>query len=483
MTATQCALVVDDERDIRELLVVTLTRMGLRVETAATIGAAKQQLAQQPFDFCLTDMRMPDGSGMELLAHISANYPMTPAAMITAFGNVEAAVEALKAGAFDFVAKPVDLHALRDLVRHALKLRSERGAASTLAASSATTGPDANAAMRLQGTSPPMQALRQTITKVARSQAPVYIWGESGTGKELTALSIHELSPRASGPFVPVNCGAIPSELMESEFFGHKKGSFTGAHADKEGLFQAASGGTLFLDEVAELPMSMQVKLLRAIQEKRVRPVGAASEVDVDIRLLSATHKNLAKLVDEGKFRHDLYYRINVIELRVPPLRDRGDDLMSLAESILVRLAREQGVSPLRLGPSAQRAMAAYTFPGNVRELENILERAMTMADGEVIEAIDLQLPQQTMPAPAMQPEAPPTPSPAATAYVAPEPATPDILDVEPGQALPEAIEQMERAAIEQALVANRYNKTKTAAQLGISFRALRYKLKKLGID
>ena len=485
MSATQCALVVDDERDIRELLVVTLTRMGLRVETAATLRAAKQQLAQQPFDFCLTDMRLPDGSGMELLAHISAQYPMTPAAMITAFGNVEAAVEALKAGAFDFVAKPVDLHALRDLVRHALKLRSERSNAPATSSGSAPGAQNNGAAARLEGESAPMQALRQTIGKVARSQAPVYIWGESGTGKELTARSIHDLSPRASGPFVPVNCGAIPGELMESEFFGHKKGSFTGAHADKVGLFQAASGGTLFLDEVAELPMPMQVKLLRAIQEKRVRPVGAAREVDVDIRLLSATHKNLAQLVDEGKFRHDLYYRINVIELRVPPLRDRGDDLTALADGILARLAREQGISAPRLGASAQRALGGYAFPGNVRELENILERAMTMADGEVIEAGDLLLPQQGAAAPASAPSEPTVkaPAPAAPALATNDGGVTEILDVEPGQALPDAMEQMERAAIEQALVANRYNKTKTAAQLGITFRALRYKLKKLGID
>ena len=501
MTATQCALVVDDERDIRELLVVTLTRMGLRVETAATVGAAKQQLAQQPFDFCLTDMRLPDGSGMEVLSHISEHYPLTPAAMITAFGNVEAAVEALKAGAFDFVAKPVDLHVLRDLVRHALKLRSERGEptanASTPAGGSRPATPPADpgsAAARMKGESPAMQTLRQTIAKVARSQAPVYIWGESGTGKELTARSIHELGPRAAAPFVPVNCGAIPAELMESEFFGHKKGSFTGAHADKEGLFQAASGGTLFLDEVAELPMPMQVKLLRAIQEMKVRPVGAASEVEVDVRLLSATHKDLAKLVDEGKFRHDLYYRINVIELRVPPLRERGDDLFPLAEGILARLAGAHGLPAPMLATSARHALAGYPFPGNVRELENMLERAMTMAEGDVIEAADLRLPQVSpmaqaatpvaqdpVPPPAMQP----APAPAATAPSA-APASPaplDMVDIGNGQALPDAIEQMERAAIEQALIANRYNKTKTAAQLGITFRALRYKLKKLGID
>ncbi|MDO5611099.1 MAG: sigma-54 dependent transcriptional regulator [Pseudomonadota bacterium] len=489
------ALVVDDERDIRELLVVTLTRMGLKVETAATVSAAKQQLAGQAFDFCLTDMRLPDGSGMEILALISEKYPMTPAAMITAFGNVEAAVEALKAGAFDFVSKPVDLNVLRDLVRHALRLRDERGgeasnpssntpeALAPRPASANTLAGTRTTAPRLHGQSAPMQQLRQTIAKVARSQAPVYIWGESGTGKELTARSIHDESPRAAGPFVPVNCGAIPSELMESEFFGHKKGSFTGAHADKVGLFQAASGGTLFLDEVAELPLPMQVKLLRAIQEKRVRPVGAAAELDVDVRILSATHKDLAKLVDEGKFRHDLYYRINVIELRVPPLRERRDDLLMLAEGILHRLAGEHGLPVPKLGNSAMAALQSYPFPGNVRELENLLERAMTLAEDDRIEATDLGLGNLDRPLAPSQPNAigiEPT--------TAPEPADAiasplDVIDSDTGLALPDAIEQMERTAIEQALAANRYNKTKTAAQLGITFRALRYKLKKLGIE
>ena len=492
---TQSALVVDDERDIRELLVVTLTRMGLRVETAATVIAAKQQLANHDFDFCLTDMRLPDGSGMDILAHISEHYPMTPAAMITAFGNVEAAVEALKAGAFDFVAKPVDLNILRDLVRHALKLRAERGPAdgapispppaaepASAAAPAAARAPAAAApapAPKMQGESAPMQQLRATIAKVARSQAPVYIWGESGTGKELAARSIHEESPRASGAFVPVNCGAIPAELMESEFFGHKKGSFTGAHADKDGLFQAAHGGTLFLDEVAELPLPMQVKLLRAIQEKRVRPVGASAEVDVDVRILSATHKDLAKLVDEGKFRHDLYYRINVIELRVPALRDRRDDLPMLASAILARLAAEQDMPAPTLGASAMAALMAYPFPGNVRELENLLERAMTMADGQRIEAADLRLPNVAAAPPAAA--AAPAAEADATTDAAFDPL--DMIDSANGLALPDAVEHMERAAIEQALIANRYNKTKTAAQLGITFRALRYKLKKLGIE
>jgi len=468
MTQTQSALVVDDERDIRELLVLTLTRMGLRVDTAATVAAAKAQLANAPFDFCLTDMRLPDGTGMDLISHIATQHPQTPVAMLTAFGNVEAAVEALKRGAFDFVSKPVDLNVLRDLVRNALKLRTEREAAAV-----------ARPSQRMRGSSPAMVQLRQTIEKVARSQAPVYIRGESGTGKELTAQSIHELSPRAAGPFVPVNCGAIPPELMESEFFGHKKGSFTGAHADKQGLFQAADGGTLFLDEVAELPLAMQVKLLRAIQEKCVRPVGGQAEEQVDVRILSATHKDLAKLVDDGAFRHDLYYRINVIELRVPPLRERGEDLQELTTLILGRLAERHGTTAPVLDAAALEALRAFPFPGNVRELENILERAMTMADGEAIHAADLHLP-RTAP-PAMTPPPPAEAVPAAASWTPPPPA-PIPMDSGSGD-LTAAMEQIERATIEKALLENRYNKTRTAAQLGITFRALRYKLKKLGLE
>ena len=475
MSEPRSALVIDDERDIRELLVLTLGRMGLRVDTAATVAGAREMLSREKYALCLTDMRLPDGSGIELVQEISSRHPNTPVAMITAFGNVEAAVEALKAGAFDFVAKPVDLTVLRDLVRHALMLGTHRAQIAT------SSGP------RLQGDSPAMIGLRQTIAKVARSQAPVYIVGESGVGKELTARSIHEQSARAAGPFVPVNCGAIPSELMESEFFGHRKGSFTGAHADKPGLFQAAEGGTLFLDEVAELPLSMQVKLLRAIQEKCVRPVGSSSEVPVDVRILSATHKNLEKLVDEGRFRHDLYYRINVIELQVPPLRERRDDLPSLAQSILLRLAIPHGRTAPSLDSDALSALMVYPFPGNVRELENILERAMAMADGDTIQASDLRLPARgaEMPAAATAPAAMP-----ATATVEPPALTDPRFDprrMDPGDtagsALPMYIEQMERAAIEKALQDHRYNKTKTAAALGITFRALRYKLKKLGID
>jgi Response regulator containing CheY-like receiver, AAA-type ATPase, and DNA-binding domains len=463
MNETRSALVVDDERDIRELLVLTLGRMGLRISTAANLAEARELLASNPYDLCITDMRLPDGNGIELVSEISQNYPRTPVAMITAFGSMDLAVEALKAGAFDFVSKPVDIAVLRGLVKHALELNnSERPA---------PPPPPPEQAARLLGDSPAMGELRATITKVSRSQAPVYIWGESGVGKELVARTIHEQGARAAGPFVPVNCGAIPTELMESEFFGHRKGSFTGAHADKPGLFQAASGGTLFLDEVAELPLQMQVKLLRAIQEKSVRPVGASTEVPVDVRILSATHKDLGLLVEEGRFRHDLYYRINVIELRVPPLRERRDDLPQLAASILTRLARSHGRPTPLLSPSALEALASYSFPGNVRELENILERALALAEEDTIGASDLRLPHP----------------PVARAGMAGAPAGPmqeAVVDIDPASAaLPSYIEQMERAAIQKALEENRWNKTKTAAQLGITFRALRYKLKKLGMD
>jgi two-component system response regulator PilR (NtrC family) len=462
------ALIVDDEHDIRELLVLTLGRMGLRTDTAANLAAARAQLAQHSYDLCLTDMRLPDGSGIDLVAEISAHHPNTPTAVITAFGNVEAAVDALKAGAFDFVSKPVDLTVLRGLVQRALDLNQRRRDVGDKLRADAGLG-------RLSGHSPAMQTLRDTVAKVARSQAPIAINGESGVGKELVARTIHAEGGRASGPFVPVNCGAIPAELMESEFFGHKKGSFTGAHADKAGLFQAADGGTLFLDEIAELPLPMQVKLLRAIQEKSIRPVGASAEVAVDVRILSATHKDLNALVNDGRFRHDLYYRINVIELRVPPLRERGDDLPVLADTILARLAQAQGRPVPQLGPDALAALHAYPFPGNVRELENVLERALALADGNLIEAADLRLPATGSPKPATT-----APAPAATA--AADPRTLDPRDTASSR-LPEYMEQLERDAIQQALVENRYNKTRAAAALGITFRALRYKLKKLGID
>jgi two-component system response regulator PilR (NtrC family) len=459
------ALIVDDEKDIRELISLTLSRMGIAVDTAGDVAEARTKLAGRSYDLCFTDMRLPDGSGQDLIGHIARQHSDIPVAMITAYGNVDAAVSALKAGAFDFVSKPVDLSVLRRMVETALKLRSERRAALETAAE------------RLQGESEAIRAVRDTIAKLARSQAPVHISGESGVGKELAARLIHDQGPRASGPFIPVNCGAIPPDLMESEFFGHRKGSFTGAHSDKQGLFQAAHGGTLFLDEIAELPMAMQVKLLRAIQERKIRPVGSQTEVAVDVRLLSATHKDLAALVAQGAFRHDLYYRINVIELHMPSLRERREDIPALARHLLKRIAGAHGIKAPELTGHAIVALQHYAFPGNVRELENILERAVALCDGEFITAEDLKLTYAHTPAPVpgaaprapMAPIANPEPSPAA---------------FQPGdQPLEDYVETLEREAIMKALEECRYNKTKAAARLGITFRALRYRLKKLGID
>jgi two-component system response regulator PilR (NtrC family) len=463
--STQHVLVIDDERDIRELLTITLGRMDLQVDAVGTVSEARSALAARAYDLCFTDMRLPDGSGQELIELIAGTYPDTPVAMITAYGNVDAAVNALKAGAFDFVSKPVDIQMLRGLVRTALRLAEEKR-------NGGATADTGSTGSRLIGDSAAMQQVRATITKLARNQAPVYIAGESGVGKELVARLIHELGPRASGPFIPVNCGAIPSELMESEFFGHRKGSFTGAGADKEGLFQAAQGGTLLLDEVAELPLQMQVKLLRAIQEKAVRPIGGRDEIPVDVRILSATHKNLGQLVEQGHFRQDLFYRINVIELRVPPLRERRGDVLQLSRFILQALAAKSGEEVGQLSPAARQALDAYEFPGNVRELENILERAVAMCDGNNIEADDLMLPQRGARPAVVDPSSFGANAPTAVATAA---------TAEGG--LDDYISNLERTAIVKALEESRYNKTAAARKLGITFRALRYKLKKLGID
>jgi len=456
------ALIVDDEADLRELVELTLSRMGLAVSSAATVGEAVGLLSRMNFDLCFTDMRLPDGSGLELVAHISRHHPDLPVAMITAYGSVDAAVQALKAGAFDFLSKPVDISVLRSLANTALKLRGERRS------TAGTVG-------RLFGESTAMQRVRATIQKLARSQAPVFISGESGVGKELAARSIHELGPRTAGPFIPVNCGAIPTELMESEFFGHRKGSFTGAHADKEGLFQAAAGGTLFLDEVAELPMHMQVKLLRVLQEKTVRPIGARDELRVDVRILSATHKDLGKLVDAAQFRQDLYYRINVIELPMPPLRERREDIMLLANRFLDRLAPDWGINKPRLSADAVDALLAYDFPGNVRELENILERAVALCENDTIEEDDLQLKARFAPGPV-------------GGYAAHADDERGRAEADPRRSatqvgLVEYIDTLEREVLVKALEECRYNKTAAAKKLGITFRALRYRLKKLGID
>lgn len=442
-------LVIDDEPDIRELLELTLGRMNLETRAAANLEEARNLLQEFRFDLCLTDMRLPDGNGIDLVRHIQDKHPQLPVAVITAHGNMETAIAALKAGAFDFVSKPLDLNDLRSIVRSALKV-NQAPAAKT----------EEVGARKLLGDSPALQKVRVMIEKLARSQAPVYISGESGTGKELAARLIHELGPRGARPFVPVNCGAIPEQLMESEFFGHKKGSFTGAVQDKDGLFKAADGGTLFLDEVGDLPVHMQVKLLRAIQEKSIRPVGTQGEIRVDVRILSATHRKLHELVKEGNFRQDLYYRLNVIELPIPSLRGRPEDIPLLAQAVCERLAQAQGMAAPKLVPEALQALQRYPFPGNVRELENILERALTLCDGKEIAAEDLQLREEP--------------------HAAAELTHPDFS----GQgSLEDYLEQVERGAIEQALDRTNRNKTAAAKLLGITFRALRYKLEKLGIE
>ncbi|TXH92695.1 MAG: sigma-54-dependent Fis family transcriptional regulator [Pseudomonas sp.] len=446
MSIRQRALIVDDEPDIRELLEITLGRMKLDTRSARNLREALDWLAREPFDLCLTDMRLPDGTGLDLVQYIQQRHPQVPVAMITAYGSLDTAINALKAGAFDFLTKPVDLGRLRELVATALRLRSSESQ-------------EAPVDTRLLGESPPMQSLRNQIQKLARSQAPVYISGESGSDKELVARLIHEHGLRSGKPFVPVNCGAIPSELMESEFFGHRKGSFTGAIEDKQGLFQAADGGTLFLDEVADLPLAMQVKLLRAIQEKAVRAVGGQQENVVDVRILCATHKDLAAEVAAGRFRQDLFYRLNVIELRVPPLRERREDIPLLAATMLHRLGEGSGLPPARISSEALDKLKCYRFPGNVRELENMLERAYTLCENDQIQAADLRL---------------------ADAAPASEGSEANLAQIDN---LEDHLEDIERRLIMQALEETRWNRTAAAQRLGLSFRSMRYRLKKLGID
>jgi two-component system, NtrC family, response regulator PilR len=448
-------LIVDDEPDLLELVSLTLSRMNLQARTASDVGTARRLLKAEKFDLCLTDMRLPDGDGLDLVAWIQQNRADLPVAVITAHGNVESAVRALKLGAFDFVSKPLDLGVLRKLVGSAIRLGS-RGASDHTSVT--FRGP------RLLGHSGIMEQLREMIARVARSQAPVHIYGESGTGKELVARLIHESGARNEGPFVAVNCGAIPTELMESELFGHKRGSFTGAVSDKKGLVQSAEGGTLFLDEVADLPLHMQVKLLRVVQEKTVRPVGESREETIDVRILSATHKNLGELIVQGLFREDLFYRINVIELRVPALRERPGDIPEIAEAVLQRLGRRANMEPPQLDAEAIELLQAYPFPGNVRELENVLERALTLCTDGVIAVDHIKLRGATRP-PASEP--------------APVSSPEDIA----GGALGDKLEDMERDAIVKALEKTRYNKTAAAKLLGMSFRALRYRVKKLGIE
>ncbi len=442
------ALIIDDEPDIRELIALTLERMDLHCDQAGSVSEALSLMKQRSYHFCITDMKLPDGNGLEIIELCNAQYNDMPIAMITAFGSMELAVNALKAGAFDLVPKPIDIERLRELARAALKLTK---VPTNIDAIPSNEG--------LLGHSAAMQDLKEKIRKVARTQAPVFIHGESGTGKELVAKLIHHQSVRAEQPFIAVNCGAIPRDLMESEFFGHQKGSFTGASSDKPGFFKAAHGGTLFLDEVAELPLNMQAKLLRVIQEKAVRAVGSEYEEDVDVRIVSASHKNLQQLVEQELFRQDLYFRLNVIQVSVPRLAERPEDIPLLSSHFIRKYALEWGMPEVRLDTQAAAALAQYAFPGNVRELENILQRAFTMAEGDNISLEDLSLPAVEIPT-SSGPE--------------------NIIETNNLEAY---LENIERAAISQALEATRWNKTAAAEKLGISFRALRYRCKKLAID
>lgn len=448
MTSQASVLIIDDEPDLCELLDMTLRRMGVSSRSAATVEQGKTLIDTQAFGLCITDMNLPDGNGLDIVQYIQEQRPQLPVAVLTAHGNMELAIASLKAGAFDFASKPIELDSLRAMINTALKVNEPTP--------DNTQQPDA----QMIGQSAVIEKTRQTIRKLARSQAPVHIRGESGTGKELAARMIHQFGPRADKSFIAVNCGAIPEQLMESEFFGHKKGSFTGATQDRAGFFQAAHGGTLFLDEIADLPLHMQVKLLRAIQEKSVRPVGAQQESSVDVRILSATHKDLSALVEDGTFRQDLYYRINVIELQLPSLRERPDDIGPITDHLLQKIANRWQVTPMALTPDAQTQLKSYTFPGNIRELENILERAITLADGDEISACDLALPEH--------------PSTAALP-------TGDTAPVD--QALEPMLMQIEKETIQKALQQTNGNKTAAAKLLGLSFSAFRYRLGRLGLE
>lgn len=485
MQSRPLALVVDDEEDLRLLMRMTLKRMDIDCYVADCLQQAKVMLKKHSFDICLTDLNLPDGSGLNLVREINQQYPELPVAVITAYGSMDIAIDALKAGAFDFVSKPIELPRLKALIEQALKVNAQAPLASS------------SIEQRLMiGESPVMLQLKATLHKLARSQAPVYISGESGTGKEVAARLIHLLGPRSNGSFVPVNCGAIPSELMESEFFGHKKGSFTGATEDKIGLFQSAQGGTLFLDEVADLPLTMQVKLLRAIQEKKIRPIGSQQEISVDIRILSATHKNLQQLVQQGLFRQDLYYRLHVIEINLPPLRDRGHDILLLANTFIEQICVDWNMSKPTLSPQVKQILLNYSFPGNVRELHNILERALTLSDGSEILPESLQINPE-------QGSAYAAPAGTASSASAATPYIPELTQVVekdatnaaipvlsktaiqplPPEGLEAYLEGIEKQLILQALEGSFWNRTVAAKKLGMTFRSLRYRLKKFGLD
>ncbi len=468
------ALIVDDEEDLRVLMRMTLKRMNIDCYVADSLQQAHQLLKKTKFDVCLTDLNLPDGSGLQLVQTISQHYPQLPVAVITAYGSMDIAIDALKAGAFDFVSKPIEMPRLKSLIEQALKVNTQEPLVS-----------QGIEDQKLLGKSPVMQQLKATLHKLARSQAPVYISGESGTGKEVAARLIHLLGPRNNGPFIPVNCGAIPSELMESEFFGHKKGSFTGATEDKVGLFQSAQGGTLFLDEVADLPLSMQVKLLRAIQEKKIRPIGTQQEISVDIRLLSATHKNLQQLVHQGLFRQDLYYRIHVIEVNMPPLRDRGSDILLLATNFIEKICQEWDIAQPVLSRAAQQALMQYSFPGNVRELHNVLERALTLSDGQEIQPDSLQLPGFGGSQPPVLSTQQLVVEPPCLTDAVPPNRVDNKLDSKglPSEGLENYLEDIEKQLILQALESSYWNRTVAAKKLGMTFRSLRYRLKKFGLD
>ena len=456
----QKVLIIDDEPDIRELLEITLGRMELASTSASTLAEARELLGSNDFHLCLTDMRLPDGNGIDLVKEIQVKYPHIPVAVITAHGSTETAINALKSGAFDFVSKPVDIKKLRVMVSSALELEHELPAKSNA---------DFESTTKIVGESSQIKKLKEQIIKLARSQAPVFISGESGSGKELVARAIHLNGSRRDKKFVAINCGAIPSELMESEFFGHRKGSFTGASADKVGLFQAANGGSLFLDEIADLPLQMQVKLLRAIQEKSIRPVGSEQEIAVDVRIISASHKNLSDEIDKGNLRQDLYYRINVIELKVPSLRERKDDIPLIAEHIVKNFAQEHGLQEVILGEDAILKLQNYNFPGNVRELENVLHHSLALADHKLISANDL-------PNLHSQSESEDDIGTFLTQAS-------DDVEYEDGFSLEDHLEEIENTAIKKALEETRWNRTAAAKKLGMTFRSFRYRLKKLGLD
>jgi two-component system, NtrC family, response regulator PilR len=488
---TAC-LIVDDELDIRTLIALSLRREGVTCHLAADLASARTQLAElgPTLSFCLTDMRLPDGDGLDLLDEIRQQFPDLPVAVITAHGQVDAAVRALKAGAFDFVSKPIEQLVLKRLLRDALKAKTldgtspDTGGASTPRPKTAPADdqPDVGSDVAIEeqgavkspliGQSRAMQILRETIRKVARSQAPVFICGESGTGKELVARQVHELSGRADGPFIPVNCGAIPAELIESELFGHKKGAFTGAHQAHEGLFRAAEGGSLFLDEVADLPLGLQVKLLRAIQERKVRPVGEHTEVPIDVRIISASHQDLNAAVHDGKFRHDLFYRLNVIELRVPPLRARLEDLPELCAHILGKLAEREHRRPPHLTADALHWLAQQPFEGNVRALENLLERAIALTDGDLLGISALtDFPDTGSYTPPVEPGGA-------------HPGTAPVVKSTWGAAPPSsALEAEEQRQVLTALETTRWNRSEAARRLGLSLRQLRYRLSKWGVE